>query len=446
VVANPCDSVSRSVHLTHDDNNVLGSACHVERMTSDDTSSWIWRYCHNQGWDEAAYYAENFKEQEITGRVLKDLSDRDLKISLKIMNPSHRNGLLYAIQNLFPSPTVGANMEPRVQSSVSKLAFPCPIVYLHPAYLVPYPESSVCSNHNVFSTGISVDQSLESSAFGNPITGSSVSGQSGCESSISQYTWVPNTIGVRSDSDDATMASQGSSFGTDLAKYEDEHVSDMVSDSNYSKQSCPAQFTDINGPNLPFGNMFNSTIQIHGRKTSDIEKINEHVLQGPQMRRSKPISPKRSRCGNYKKLLLILDPDQIPENGDPDIVRSWFVKVDSGVKVKPMDAGPSIYTLIFQSEEAGKEALKFRRKGFKIKMKYPRRARPSSPVEYKVLRDLQVRQGKSFKGNYLVGILKRGETVEVDQIKGRRARVVNRGWVSLKTENGIQLLQRVSDS
>jgi len=116
------------------------------------------------------------------------------------------------------------------------------------------------------------------------------------------------------------------------------------------------------------------------------------------------------------------------------------------VKVKPMDAGPSIYTLIFQSEEAGKEALKFRRKGFKIKMKYPRRARPSSPVEYKVLRDLQVRQGKSFKGNYLVGILKRGETVEVDQIKGRRARVVNRGWVSLKTENGIQLLQRVSDS
>jgi len=242
------------------------------------------------------------------------------------------------------------------------------------------------------------------------------------------------------------MASQGSSFETDLAKNGQESVSDMVSDTSYNKQSCPAKCTDVNGPNLPLGNMFNSTIHMHGRETSVIENTKEHVPQRPQLRRSKPISAKRNRCGNFKKLLLTLDPDQIPKNGDPDVLRSWFVNFDSGVNVKPMDGCPSTYTIIFKSEEAGKEALKFRKKGFKIKMKYPRRARPKNPVEYKVLYDLQVRRGKSFKGNYLVGILKQGETVEVDQIKGLRARVVNKGWVSLKSENGIQLLQRLSDS
>jgi len=90
--------------------------------------------------------------------------------------------------------------------------------------------------------------------------------------------------------------------------------------------------------------------------------------------------------------------------------------------------------------------LKLREKGYEIKLKYPRRASPDNPVEYKVLCDLQVREGKSMNGELLAGIIKEGETIQVNQIKGRRARVVNRGWVSLKTEHGVRLLKRLSDT
>jgi len=434
VVANPCNIVSSFVHY--------GSAFHVEQMTFVDTSSWILRYCHSQGWDEAAYYAANFKEQEITGQGLKDLSDRDLKISLKISNPLHRKELLSAIRNLFTKET---KINSGVQTSVSTLAPPCQIIYPYPMYFVPYPGCSVYNNHNFFSTGVAVDQSFNSGAVP-PVTWSCSGGQSGCESSILQYNLLPSTIGVPSDSDNSTMPSQGESYGTDFAKCVQNDFSDMVSDSNHSKQSCWAECTAVNGLSLSSGDTLNPTMQIHGHKTNDIEKKNKHVLQGSQMPCSKPVSTKRSRRGNVKKLLLTLKPDQIPISGDTEIIRSWFVKLDSDVIVKPMNDVPNTYTIIFQSADAGIEALKFRKKEFEIKLKYPRRASPNNPVKYKVLCDLQVRRGKSMNGELLPRIIKEGETVKVNQIKGRRARVVNVGWVSLKTEHGVQLLERLSDS
>jgi len=400
------------------------------------------RYCHSQGWDEAAYYAANFKEQEITGQGLKDLSDRDLKISLKISNPLHRKELLSAIRNLFTKET---KINSGVQTSVSTLAPPCQIIYPYPMYFVPYPGSSVYNNHNFFSTGVAVDQSFNSGAVP-PVTWSCSGGQSGCVSSILQYNLLPSTIGVPSDSDNSTMPSQGESYGTDFARCVQNDLSDMVSDSNHSNQSCQAEYADVNGLSVSSGDNLNSIMQLHGGKTNDIGKTNKHVLQGPQMRCSKAVSTERSRSGNVKKLLLTLKSDQIPINGNAEIIRSWFVKLDSDVIVKPMNDVPHTYTVIFHSADAGIEALKLREKGYEIKLKYPRRASPDNPVEYKVLCDLQVREGKSMNGELLAGIIKEGETIQVNQIKGRRARVVNRGWVSLKTEHGVRLLKRLSDT
>jgi len=426
VVGNPCNIVSQSAYL--------GCAWHVEQMTVENTSSWILSYCHSQGWDEAAHYAAKFKAQEITGRVLKDLSDRHLKMSLKIINPSHREELLSAIRNLF---TIGAKINSGVQTPVSTVA--PQIIYQNPVHFVPYTGSSFY-NHNFFNTGVVVDQSFSSAVPAG--TWSSFGGQFGCENSILQCNWVPNTIGVPSVSDNATMPSLGESFGTDFAKYVQDDFSDMVSDSTQSR-SCRAEGTDVNGHSFSSGDKFNSTIQKHGRKTNDIEKTIKHVLQGPQMR---SVSTQRSRSGNLKKLLLTLEPDQIPINGDTEVIRSYFVKLDSDVIVKPMKDVPNTYTMNFQSADAGFKALKLRKEGFVIRMKYPPRASPDNHVEYKALRDLQVREGKSMNGNHLKGIIKGGETVKVNQIKGRRARVVDRGWVSLKTEDGEQLLKRLSDS
>jgi len=435
VVANLCNIVSPSVYP--------GSEWHVEQMTFKDTSSWIYTYCHNRGWDEAAQYAANFNEMEITGQALKDLSDGDLKMSLKVNNTSHRNELLSAIRNLF---NMQVKINSGVQTPVSTLASPYQIIYSYPVYFAPFPGSSVY-NHNFFNTGVAVDHSFKSSA-APPVTLSSFGGQIGCENSVLQYNWLPNTIEVPSASDNASMPSVGESFRTDFANYVQNDFSDMVSDSTQSKQSCREEYTDVNGLSLSSGDTYNSTMQMHERRTNDIEKekTNKHVLQGPQMQCSKSVSTKSCSIGNLKKLLLTIEPDQIPVNGDIEIIRSYFVKLDSHVIVKPMKDVPNTYTLIFQSADAGIQALKYRKKGFKIKMKYPRRASPKNPVEYKALIDLQVREGKSMNGDYRKGIIKKGETVKVNQIKGRRARVINRGWVSLKTEHGVQLLKRLSDS
>jgi len=439
VVANHWDIVSPPFYLTTNANIVSVSPFRVEQMTLEETSSWVWRYCHHQGWDEAGCYAENFKEQAITGRGLRYLSDHDLKISLKIINPSHRNELLSAVGNLFQSHTIETKIDSEVQTSVSTLASPCQIVY--PVYIEPHPDSSVYGNHNFFSTGVTVNQSFESSAFSTPVTWSSVGCQSVCESII-PYTCLPNTIGVPSDSNNATMPSQNASFGTDLAKCVQTDMSDMVSD----KRSCGAGCTDIYGHSMPSENVVNSTMEMHERKNSDIKKPAKHALNGPHMQRSKPVSTKTSRCGNLKKLLLTLEPDQIPKNRDTEIIRSWFLKLDSDVKVKPSNDVPNAYTIIFQSEDSAIEALKFKEKGFDIRTKYRSRVSPNNPVEFKALCDLQIREGKSLNGKKLAGVLKRGETVEINQIKGRRARLVNGGWVSLNTENGKQLLKRLSDS
>lgn len=437
-------TVSPSFYLAKDEDIVSVSAYHVELMTFEETSFWVWTYCHLQGWDEAGRYAENFKEQEITGRVLRYLSDSDLKVSLKIISPSHRSQLLSAIRNLLQSATMEAKIDSEVQGSVSTLASPCRIVY--PVYLVPYQGSIMNDNHNSFSTGVAMAQSLETSAFSTPVTWSSVGGWSGCEGSIPQYICPPTTICVPSYSDKATMLSQVPSFGTDLAKYAQTDMSDIVSESYNSKRSCGAECTDVYGHSMPSGDMVNSTLVVDERKTDDIDQPNKHVPQVTQMRRSKPASTKRRSFVNLKKLLLTLESDEIPKNGDTEIIRSWFVNVDSGVKVKPMNDVPNAYTIIFESEDSAIEALKFNKKGFKMKIKYPPRAGPKNPVEYKAPRDLKVRQGKSLNGNYLAGVIKMGETVMVNQIKGRRARVVNRGWLSANTESGIQLLKRLDDS
>jgi hypothetical protein len=72
---------------------------------------------------------------------------------------------------------------------------------------------------------------------------------------------------------------------------------------------------------------------------------------------------------------------------------------------------------------------------------------PKSPVEYKVLSRVTVRTGKSLKSE-IIGHIYKGTIVTVNQIKGRRARVIRStinetiqiGWVSLHTSCSLQLL------
>jgi len=82
--------------------------------------------------------------------------------------------------------------------------------------------------------------------------------------------------------------------------------------------------------------------------------------------------------------------------------------------------------------------------------KNSRRARPTNPVEYMTLCEVQIRAGKSATSK-VVGELNARQTVVINQVKGRSGRVVEKdqngiytkkGWVSLFTASGRQLLVR----
>jgi len=83
----------------------------------------------------------------------------------------------------------------------------------------------------------------------------------------------------------------------------------------------------------------------------------------------------------------------------------------------------------------------------KVKRK-SKRAGPTNPVEYVTLCEVQIRAGKSVNAN-VVGELNEGQTVVINQIKGRSGRIVeqevngrntNKGWVTLFTSKGKQRL------
>jgi len=86
-----------------------------------------------------------------------------------------------------------------------------------------------------------------------------------------------------------------------------------------------------------------------------------------------------------------------------------------------------------------------------IERKFPARPSPSLPIKYQSLEDLIIREGKALSGRK-VGSLNKGETVTVNQVKGRRARLIKRtesstwvtlGWVSLRNVKGKPLLTQV---
>jgi len=158
-----------------------------------------------------------------------------------------------------------------------------------------------------------------------------------------------------------------------------------------------------------------------------------------------------SRKGvKYRKLVLTLPDDEISQKGDINRIRARFAEIDPDVVVKQMDKANK-YTIAFQDPMKAKEALiKYRDQGYTIAFKFPRRPSPKAPIEYISLEDLTIRTGKAFSGD-IVGKLNKGQKVTVNQLKGRRARLIKTdqevekwGWVSMySSEDGRQLLRQV---
>jgi len=235
------------------------------------------------------------------------------------------------------------------------------------------------------------------------------------------------------------------SFTLNTAQTGLHECNDMFSESGYSQRSFGVSHS---GSEFYFMNQVNSVRS--GQDNMDIDMVGGKTLEcSRKVKSSRACIPLRCR-----KLLLHLPEDKTASrNDDIHSIRARFHELKIQVEVLPMEDKPNIYTLVCPNYEHAEEVLSRAHEiGYKIKKKWPPRPNPNRPLKYKSMAELQIRVGKAFSGR-VVGKLNKGDIVTVNQVKGRRARlitekegkVVNIGWVSLHRENGVTLLKQIGD-
>jgi len=157
----------------------------------------------------------------------------------------------------------------------------------------------------------------------------------------------------------------------------------------------------------------------------------------------------RSKC-----LILTLRPEQRLPVGEKDYLKSIFAKFGYNIEITSCKKLNS-YILVFEDEEKAMQArAQSDDLGYTLIKYRERRPKPDKPALFKTLHTVWVRGGKSFR-SCKVAMLKKDVIVLVNQQKGRRARVISfqdressrwvslKGWVSLYSETGIQLVDRL---
>jgi len=151
-----------------------------------------------------------------------------------------------------------------------------------------------------------------------------------------------------------------------------------------------------------------------------------------------------------KELLLTLRPDQIAQGTKIEHLRSQFEDFGYKVIIYSLKDKKASYSLEFTDRKEAQRALADPKIGYKLVKKRPLRPSPTCPIQFKALHALRIRTGKALTGR-VVGVVKKNELVTVNQVKGRRARLMyidkegnkwNRGWVSVHTSEGKPLLER----
>jgi len=360
----------------------------VELMTIDQTANWVKTLGRYHGWAQVELYAESFRNQGITGALLKELTPEMLEFSLGMRNQRYQQELLSAIQYLYPNMTLQS--VPKFQQVV---------------------------------TGIEV---LDFSSCG-------CVNDSGQRSVASDYESI-NSYLVSSES-----------RMTDTTRHME--YSDMMSLSGYSQRSIGLSYIGTDGG---FGN---EEINSVCRRQDQMEVImlDGNKYEDSQKEESSSVC-KTLRC---RKLLLTLpDAQVIPGVCAIQSIRARFQELKIQVEVLPYHDKRHTYLLAFPNYQRAEEALlRADEIGYKLTKKWPPRPKPKRPLKYKSLAVLKIRAGKSLSGD-VVGTLSKGQIVTVNQIKGRRARLIdekengkveNIGWVSIHEEDGSSLLKQLGD-
>jgi len=156
--------------------------------------------------------------------------------------------------------------------------------------------------------------------------------------------------------------------------------------------------------------------------------------------------PTYSKPFGGSKLHLLCDGDTVR---DTKVIRNRFRDFNLIVNVRPSG---DHYIVSFQNCLQAKHALHLAKEiGYRLAIRP--RATPSCPATYVCMSRCTIREGKSLNGN-VVGNLSKGEKVTVNQLKGRRARLIEvneygevqkRGWATVTTKDGFELLKRLDD-
>jgi len=144
------------------------------------------------------------------------------------------------------------------------------------------------------------------------------------------------------------------------------------------------------------------------------------------------------------ELILTLRPEQCG-----DIV-SRFEELNYTVKILPIETKQDSYVVVFPGRLMAEKALaEANIIGYKLTRKRLPRPSPRCPIMFRALYRLKIRSGKALSRE-AIGWVKKNDLVIVNQVKGRRARLIVAeegrifiwGWVSLYTSNGLQLLEQ----
>lgn len=402
-----------------DSQSTTVNVCCVNQMTVDQTGNWIRTLGLYKRWKEAEAYAATFREQAITGKLLEDLTHEMLEGPLGVKNPTHRQELMHTIQCLFSNLLV--------------------------------------ENYNV---------AAEQGVTGLEILGS-LCGSPSAEWSypLSTYSYEPDYCGnphlvpaLPTDIDNSAQMA---------------HI-DLMSDSGSSKAStnehCAGNYSHAEDDRLSM-----STTSVHNPQSEIILDKSEDVPMSGQTVQPveetsamdslrTEVSPARhsesvreTSLDRYRKLHLILRRDQMCDSVEDQIktIRSRFARENFDVEVHPMENKPILYSVVFPNRTKANEACALSNViGYKLLKKRPPRPSPRYSVKFKSVKSLWIRSGKALSGR-IVGSLEKDRVVSVNQIKGRRARVVEEkengevvtcgGWVSLHTVQGRPLLVRIGD-
>lgn len=163
------------------------------------------------------------------------------------------------------------------------------------------------------------------------------------------------------------------------------------------------------------------------------------------------------------RLSLTLRPEQVTEDkiATMNKIRNYFLEKGFKVEIGTVEMDDTKFILFFREEQETNRALSMhddRQFEYDIgpysepQKKRSKRPTPGEPLRYMVLNRSRLRAGKSLKSEWR-GELYKGDIVWVNQIKGRRARIIRaqedatvRGWVSLRSNNGFQLLTQFQDN